>query len=153
MPTQALKDAVYHEVTVVRPHTLTFKLSVQDPIYKDINIEARSYLRQGYDPVSVRESVKERLDEWFQISNPDGTPNLNIDFGFNIKDVNGNPVGEIALSDIFNVIRDTEGVRKIGDKHGDLKLNGLPADVPLAIQELPVLSNVALLDGDAGGYL
>jgi hypothetical protein len=110
-------------------------------------------LRQGYDPISVREDIKERLAEWFLISNPDGTPNLNIDFGFNIKDVNGNPVGEIALSDIFNVIHDTEGIRKIGDRHGDLKLNGLPADVPLQIQELPTLGEISLLDGDQGGYL
>jgi hypothetical protein len=153
MPTQDLKDAVYHEVTVVRPHTLTFKLSVQDPVYKEIDVESRIYLRQGYDPISVRERVKERLAEWFRISDPDGTPNLNIDFGFNVKDVNGNPVGEIALSDIFNVIRDTEGVRKIGDKHGDLKLNGLPADVPLRIQELPILGDISLLDGDQGRYL
>jgi hypothetical protein len=144
---------VYHEVTVVRPHTLTFKLSVQDPVYKEIDVESRIYLRQGYDPISVRDRVKERLEEWFRISNPDGTPNLNIDFGFNIKDVNGNPVGEIALSDIFNVIRDTDGVRKIGDKHGDLKLNSLPADVPLRIQELPILGEVSLLNGDLGGYL
>jgi hypothetical protein len=46
----------------------------------------------------------------------------------------GNPVGEIAWSDVFNVIRDTEGVRKIGDRQGDLKLNGLAADIELLRQ-------------------
>ena len=126
------------EVTEVRPCTLTFQVSVQDPVYKTVDIEARIYLRQGYDPIAVRERIKTRLEEWFQISNPDGTSNANIDFGFNIKDGDGNPVGEVALSDVFNVIRDTDGVRKIGDRHGDLKLNGLPADVKLRIQELPV---------------
>ena len=34
-----------------------------------------------------------------------GTPNPDIDFGFNVRDVEGNPAGEIAWSDVFNVIR------------------------------------------------
>jgi hypothetical protein len=153
MPTPALKNAVFREVTEVRPCTLTFQVSVQNPVYKTVDVEARIYLRQGYDPVSVRERIKSRLAEWFRISNPDGTPNANIDFGFNIKDADGNPVGEVALSDVFNVIRDTEGVRKIGDRHGDLKLNALPADVKLRILELPRLGDVVLRNGDAGGYL
>ena len=44
-------------------------------------------------------------------------------------------------------------MRKIGDRHGDLKLNGLPADVNLAIKEFPLLGTVTLVDGDTGGYL
>ena len=51
------------------------------------------------------------------------------------------------------MIRDTEGVRKVGDRSGDLKLNGLPADVTLGIKEFPVLGNVALIDGDTGAFL
>ena len=74
-------------------------------------------------------------------------------FGFNIKDADGNPAGEVALSDVFNVIRDTAGVRKIGDRHGDLKLNGLPADVKLGIKEFPILGDsIALINGDTGAY-
>jgi hypothetical protein len=70
-----------------------------------------------------------------------------------IKDADGNPVGEIAWSDVFNVIRDTDGVRKIGDRQGDLKLNSLPADIRLGIKEFPVLGTVTLIDGDTGGLL
>lgn len=70
-----------------------------------------------------------------------------------VKDADGNPSGEVAWSDVFNVIRDTEGVRKIGDLHGDLKLSGLPADVKLAIKEFPVLGTVTLVNGDTGGVL
>ena len=90
----------------------------------------------------------------YRISLPDGTPNPRVDFGFNVKDASGNPTGEVAWSDVFNVIRDTPGVRKIGDLHGDLLLNELPADVKLGIQELPVLGpSIALVDGDTGGLL
>ncbi|MCP4678751.1 MAG: t4-like baseplate wedge [Deltaproteobacteria bacterium] len=152
-PTPALKNNVLHMVTETYPCTLTFQASVQDPVYKTVDIEARVYLRQGYDPIVVRERIKSRLQEMFSISNPDGTPNPFIDFGFNIKDSGGNPVGEITWSDVFNCIRDTEGVRKVGDNYGDLKMNSLPVDVQLTIREFPVLRNVALIDGDTGGFL
>ncbi|MDJ0766814.1 MAG: baseplate J/gp47 family protein [Myxococcota bacterium] len=151
IPTPALKNAVKRMVTETYPCTLTFQVSVQNPIYKSIDIEARVYLRQGYQTTAVREHIKTRLQEMFRISNQDGTPNATVDFGFNVKDVNGFPVGEVAYSDVFNVIRDTNGVRKIGDMRGDLKLNGLPADVKLGIKEFPVLgSSIKLINGDTG---
>jgi hypothetical protein len=101
----------------------------------------------------VRERVKANLTAMFRLSEPGGTPNPRIDFGFNVKSATGLPDGEVAWSDVFNVIRDTEGVRKIGDLYGDLRLNGLSADVKLGIREFPVLGNVALVDGATGGAL
>lgn len=153
LPTPALKNLVLAEVTEVYPCTLTFQVSVQNPVYKKIDVEARIYLRQGHAASTVRERVKQNLRAMFQISEPDGTPNSLVDFGFNLKDAVGNPVGEIAWSDVFNVIRDTEGVRKIGNLHGDLKLNGFPADVKLTIKEFPVLGLATLFNGDTGGLL
>jgi hypothetical protein len=153
LPTPALKNLVLQQVTEVYPSTLTFQVSVQSPVYKRIDIEARVYLRQGQAPATVRERIKQNLQAMFRVSESDGTPNPLVDFGFNVKDADGNPVGEVSWSDIFNVIRDTEGVRKIGDLHGDLKLNRLPADVRLAIREFPVLGTVTLVSGDTGGIL
>ena len=153
LPTPALKNLVLQQVTEVYPHTLTFQISVQSPVCKNVDVEARIYLRQGHAPSAVRDRVKANLQAMFRVSEPDGTPNPLVDFGFNIKDADGFPVGEIAWSDVFNVIRDTAGVRKIGDRHGDLKLNGLPADVKLRIKEFPLLGNVTLIDGDTGGLL
>ncbi|MFH0899612.1 MAG: t4-like baseplate wedge, partial [Pseudomonadota bacterium] len=141
------------QVTEVYPCTLTFQVSVQNPVYKRIDVEARVYLRQGHAAAAVRERIKAHLAVMFRVSEPDGTPNPLVDFGFNIKDADGNPAGEVAWSDVFNVIRDTEGVRKLGDLHGDLKLNGLPADVKLGIKEFPALGIVTLHGGDAGGLL
>jgi len=144
LPTPALKNNVRTQVTEVYPCTLTFQVSVQNPVYKLINIEARVYLRQGYDKIAVRERIKTNLQEMFKIANDDGTPNDYINFGYYSS-------GEIALSDIFNTIRDTTGVRKIGDKHGDLKLNGLPSDVNLKLNEFPTLGpSITIVDGDTG---
>jgi len=153
LPTPALKNAVLKQVTEVYPHTLTFQIAVQSPVYRNVDIEARVYLRQGFAKAGVRDRIKANIEAMFRVSEADGTPNPLVDFGFNIKDQGGNPVGEIAWSDVFNVIRDTEGVRKIGDRHGDLKLNGLPADIKLGIKEFPLLGNVTLVDGDTGGFL
>jgi hypothetical protein len=122
-------------------------------VYKSVDVEVRLYLRQGHDPATVRERVKSNLAGMFRITEPDGSPNRQIDFGFNIKGADGYPAEEITWSDVFNVIRDTEGVRKIGDRHGDLKLNQLPADVKLTIREFPVLGNVTIVNGDTGGAL
>ena len=153
LPTPALKNLVLAQVTDVFPATLTFQVSVQNPVYKKLDVEARIYLRQGHAPVTVRERIKASLAAMFRVSEADGTPNPLVNFGFNVKDADGNPAGEVAWSDVFNVIRDTEGVRKIGDLRGDLKLNSLPADVKLAIKEFPVLGTVTVVNGDTGGVL
>ena len=141
------------QVTEVYPCTLTFQVSVQDPVYKTVDVAARIFLRQGYAPNDVRDRVRANLAAYFRVNEPDGTPNPLVDFGFNIKDAEGNPVGEIAWSDIFNVIRDTPGVRKMGDARLDLTLNGLPADVRLNVREFPVLRTVTLVNGDTGELL
>lgn len=153
MPTPALKNLVLKQVTEVYPCTLTFQVNVQNPVYRKIDISARVYVRQGHTPAVVRERIKANLTAMFRVSLPDGTPNPLVDFGFNVRDQDGSPSGEVAWSDVFNVIRDTDGVRKIGDLHGDLKLNGLPADVKLGIQEFPVLGTITIVDGSTGAIL
>lgn len=153
LPTPALKNLVLRQVTEVYPCTLTFQVSVQDPVYRVIDLAARIFLRQGYAANDVRDRIRANLAAYFRVSDADGTPNPLVDFGFNIKDAEGNPVGEIAWSDLFNVIRDTPGVRKMGDARLDLTLNGLPADVRLNVREFPVLGTVTLRDGDTGELL
>jgi hypothetical protein len=150
LPTPALKAQVLRQVTEVYPCTLTFQVSVQDPVYRGIDVAARVFLRQGASAGEVRDRVRAALASYFRVSEPDGTPNPLVDFGFNVKDAEGSPVGEVAWSDVFNVIRDTPGVRKMGDARLDLTLNGLPADVKLGVREFPVLRSVVLRNGDTG---
>jgi hypothetical protein len=145
-----LKDAVRDQVTVVFPSTLTFQVAVQDPNYLAIDVQATVFLRQGANAVAVRSAIQKALADFFAVSLPDGTPNPNVDFGFNLKDAAGDPTGEIALSDVFNVVRDVTGVRKIGDGPDDFLLNGRDEDVPIDVREFPVLGEVTLLNGDTG---
>lgn len=153
IPTPALKSLVLRQVTEVYPCTLTFQVSVQEPVYKPIDVAARLFLRQGYSGNNVRDRVRANLAAYFRVSQPDGTPNPLVDFGFNLKDALGNPVGEVAWSDVFDVVRDTPGVRKMGDARLDFTLNGLPADVHLGLREFPALGTVTLRDGDTGALL
>lgn len=150
LPSQALKDAVKDQVTIVFPSTLTFQVSVQDPSYLVVDVQATVYLRQGANPGVVRSAIERALTDFFAVSLPNGTPNPNVDFGFNLKDAIGDPAGEIALSDVFNVVRDVAGVRKVGDGPDDFLLNGAREDVPIDVREFPALGVVTLLNGDTG---
>jgi len=150
LPSQALKDAVEKQVTEVFPATLTFQVSVQDPVYVPVDVDATVFLRQGANATVVRAAILKALQDFFAVSLPDGTPNPTVDFGFNSKDTEGNPVGEIALSDVFNAVRDVPGVRKIGDGPDDFLLNGAREDLPIGVREFPTLGEVTLLNGDTG---
>ena len=93
--------------------------------------------------------MEQALAAFFAVSLPDGRPNPAVDFGFNVKDAVGQPAGELAWSDVFNVVRDVPGIRKVTG----LRLNGRDEDVALGIAEFPRLGVATLLDGDAGGLL
>jgi predicted phage baseplate assembly protein len=153
LPTPALRSAILRMVTETHPCLLTFQVSVQNPVYRPIDVEARVFLRPGQVGATVRERVRANLQAHFRVVEPDGTPNRDVDFGFYVRDAEGNPAAEVAWSDVFDVIRDTEGVRKLGDGPYDLKLNGLNTDVKLHTREFPVLRQVVLLDGASGEVL
>lgn len=147
-PSQALKDAVKRHVTVVFPNTLTFQVAVQDPVYLQVDVQATIFLRQGANARVVRAVITKALADFFAISLPDGLPNPQVDFGWHVKDADGNPAGEVAVSDVFNVVRDVAGVRKIGDDSDDFLINGGRGDLVLGTREFPVLGRVDLLNGD-----
>jgi hypothetical protein len=148
VPSPALKDAVKQQVTVVFPNTLTFQVAVQDPVYLRVDVQATVFLRQGANAKVVRAGIQKALASFFAVSLPDGTPNPTVDFGWNVKDANGDPAGEVAVSDVFDIVRDVAGVRKIGDGPDDFLLNGARADLLLGTREFPALGQVTLVSGD-----
>ncbi len=103
---------------------------MQDPVYVPIDVEARVWLRQGAAPSAVGSRIRQRLQEHF----------ASFDFGFNMANA------EVAWSDVLNVVRDTDGVRKVDRS---MTLNGIAQDAALRVQDYPVLGKVALVD-DAG---
>ncbi|MFI5301620.1 MAG: baseplate J/gp47 family protein [Polyangiales bacterium] len=153
LPTPALKNVVLTQVTETYPCTLTFQVVVQDPIYRPLDISTRVFLRPGAVPSVVRDRIRASLAAMFRVTAPDGTPNPSVDFGFNVRDADGNPAGEVAWSDVFDAICETNGVRKMGDGAFDLKINGLPADVQLGLKEFPILRTVTITSGDTGALL
>lgn len=150
LPTPLLKETVLIQVTETYPNTLTFALTVQDPVYLPIDVQATVYLSQGRSPAAVRDLIQDALDTYFLLTNLDGTVNTKVDFGFNYKDNDGNPTGEVPWSDIFNAVRDAEGVRKVSDDATGLLLNGERSDVPILVREFPTLGDLTLTNGDTG---
>jgi uncharacterized phage protein gp47/JayE len=153
VPTGELKAQVLRQVTEVYPCTLTFRVRVQDPVYRRVNVAAIVFLLPGATPRDVRPRIQTALSEFFRITLPDQTPNRLVDFGFNIKDAIGDPDGEVAWSDVLNVVRDVPGVRKVGDGSMGFTLNGSPMGVSLEVREFPVLGDVTLVDGNTGAPL
>ena len=141
-PSQGLIDAVVEAVTVTKPNTLTFELDVLGATYKVVNVWVRASFAAGQTPTTVRDRIRAALAEFFAIMNDDGTPNGQIDFGINIEG------GALAWSDVFNVARDTAGVRKI--VAGDFQLNGVSADVNLTAREFPIMGDVVVVDASTG---
>ncbi len=156
-PTQAILDAVLAEVTTVRPRTVTFQTTTQGAVFLSVAVTVTVFLRAGFETAAAKATAKATiladLATFFAISNADGTPNAKIDFGFNLKDVDGNPSGEIAWSDVHNAVRDSSPVRKVDAGVSGFLLNGARDDVTIALREFPILGTVSIIDGDTGSPL
>lgn len=150
LPSTELKAQVLNQVTVVYPNTLTFDCGVFDPVYRTINIVCTVFFRKGVTKPTAAALIRTNLANFFAVQNDDGTDNENVDFGANIEDSLGVITGELALSDIMNVVRDTTGVRKLGDTPADFTINGEYADVLLTTKEFPKLGTISIVDADTG---
>jgi hypothetical protein len=152
-PTTTLKNSVYTMVTETYPNTLTFFLEVKDPYYKTIDVQATVFLLAGHAPAVVDGRIRLALQQFFAIEATDGTPNDSINFGYYMQDSEGNPVNEIPWSDVFDVVKDCRGVRKLGDSLGSFLLNGVRSDVEVEPYEFPVLGTITLINGETGSPL
>lgn len=141
---------------VERPYAPTFNLSIQTADYLTVNVIARIYLANGAVAATVKAAVVAGLGEFFAdtITDEDdedfGGPNPLIDFGWHIKDADGAPDGELALTDVSNVVRDTPGVRKLDNTSNGFLLNGAHVDVPIISRQFPKLGTVTLINADTG---
>lgn len=136
-----------------RPKSPTFRLIVSDPNYRTIDVFAVVFTKTGFKKSAVKADIIANLTSFFAITNPDGTPNELIDFGFNMTDSAGNPIGELAHSVVFDVVNDTAGVRKLGDSLTEQTLNGAHQDIVLLLREFPQLGTITLIDGETGQEL
>lgn len=154
VPTSALLDAVLEQVTVTRPHTVTFNVDVQAAVYLVVDVYAVVHLRSGFTTApalaAARATILADLASYFAVSEDDGTPNENVDFGFNYRDSSGNPAGVVPWSDVFNAVRDSDPVSKIDPGASGFLLSGVRDDLAIALREFPVLGTVTLINGATG---
>lgn len=153
LPSQALKDAVLTMVTVTYPNTLTFQVSVQNPIYLTLNLVMTIFRSEKALKTQAGAAIRSALAAFFAISNSDGTPNKLINFGFYYKNAQGTPDGRIPLDAIFNVVRDLSVVRRMSDIPTEFTINGAHSDIIVQPMMFPVLGTVTIIDGDDGGTI
>lgn len=153
MLTQETKDLIYTDCRVTYPGPPTFVLEVVDALIRTINIYAVIYFSSGYSKSVVKGLIDTALAAFFVPTLADGTFNTKVDFGYNMKDADGNPAPEIAFSDIYNVMRDVTGVRKMSPNVGDITINGAQKDQVILLNEFPVLGTVTIVDGDTNTVL
>jgi hypothetical protein len=142
-------DAVRVMVTETYPHTVTFQLEVLPTAFLTVNVKATVFLRPNTVPSVTGAAIRAGLADYFSPMLANGEANPNVDFGYNYRDADDLPAGEIPWSDLFDVVRDTAGVRKV--EGGTFLLNGARDDVGLALHLFPRLSTVELVNGDTGG--
>lgn len=156
-PSQALLDAVKAEIDTNKPSTITFSYVMYAAAFKSVSIRTRIYLKQGASGATVGGLIRAALADFFAAQLPEGIDNPDIDFGANLKDVEGTIQGELAWSDVFNAIRDVEGIRKVDEGAQGLLFNTgsgwLRSSVVLLPIEFPKLSSVDITDADTGAAL
>jgi hypothetical protein len=158
LPTQDMKDDVKTMVTVTYPNTLTFDVGVYDVNYLVVNIEAVVFLKPNVLAATAKANILTALAKAFAITPADASDEDDgtldgIDFGYNLRDADGNISGSIAWSDVFDVIRDAAGVRKIDPGPGGLLLNGVRDDLAIEPRQFPALGTVTLINGDTSAPL
>jgi hypothetical protein len=106
---------------------------VLDPVYRRSSTSRPGvFLRAGVSGPNVRDArALQNLGAYFRVSaTPDGTPNPLVDFGFNVKDADGQPGRRDRLvGRLQRHPRHARGSARWATARLDLTLNGLPADV------------------------
>ncbi len=132
------------------PTMVTYNVIVFDAPFKVVDVLAVVFFNKGASPTTTKLDIVGALDSFFAVLDVEGKRNTTVDFGFKLKAADGTAVSEIALSDVFNVVNDRPGVRKIGDATTEFVLNSLHQDVSLSLEEFPALGMVTIIDGDTG---
>jgi len=153
----ALLAAVMNEIDVNYPPTITFQYDVLTAVYQTVDVEVRGALAQGYTWATAQTLVDQALSELFEpivsrtrtvegVQLTLGEANPYVDFGYNYKDEDGDPAGELAWSDVYNIVRDLACFRKLAPGDDGLKLNSQSDDVLLSLHRFPALGSVTLRD-------
>jgi len=144
-PTLAQLAAVETLIATEYPPTVTFRFDALAVTFKSIDITARVHLAAGAVPATVDAAIRSALADYFAVDLADEAPNSTVDFGLNYRDELGNVEGLLAWGDLFTVIKETAGVRRVDEDAF------VPADdVAIAAYEFPRLGTVTLINARTG---
>jgi hypothetical protein len=152
-PSSGILAAIASEIDTNKPSTITFSYETLAAPFKSVPVAARLYLAKGAVEATVATNIRAALADFFAAQLADGTKNTDIDFGANLKDATGAIVGEIVWSDVFNVVRDIDGVRKVDEGSLGFLLDGKRESVTLLPIEFPQLSTITLTNADTGAAM
>jgi hypothetical protein len=151
-----------------RPKTVTFQLRVRSAVYRTVDVTAKVFPRASYADAAglalLKANIVASLGELFAVMvdastiDPTGettglVPNPRINFGYYLKDSDGNPSAILPYDDIRNAVHDTEGLLRIQAGSDGLLVNGAQDDVQLAVREFPKLGVVKVIDARTGVVL
>ena len=151
-----------------RPKTVTYQLRVRSAVYKVVNVSTRVFPRASFADTAglakLKANVIASLAEMFAILvdastiDPTGettglVPNPRIDFGYYLKDSDGNPSAILPYSDIYDAVGDADGVLRVQAGPDGVLVNGVQGDVQLALKEFPTLGTVTVIDARTGFVL
>lgn len=153
------------------PQPIGFSTTVISADYLTVAVRAVVFFSAGASPTAVKASILERLAYYFEPTITEGSQfigltvetdagieveldvgsaNPFINFGYYYRDEDDEPAGEIPLSDLYNVVRDTAGVRKISAGLDEFTLNGKHDDVQISNHQFPRLGAVTIINGATG---
>jgi hypothetical protein len=165
--TPTIRNAIAAEF-VKYPYTASFVVNIMDPWYLDVSVFARVYLSSTAKKLVVKQTILTNLAAFFALTARDVQGNT-IDnptsaFGYYNQDSDGTPTGVLNYSDLFDIVKDTVGVRKVGGNTEDFLLSSavtnlagstaletnVHKDLTLNKRYYPRLGTVTLVDGDTG---
>ena len=148
--TPALRNQILRQITDVHPMLLTFSVRILSAAYLGIDVATRVSIQAGQSPQGVRERIRTRLNDYLAVVDAQGQINDRVDFGYHLRREVTARHGELAWSDIFNVIRDTSGVYSVESGDAGLLLNGRAENVRVRLAEFPALGSVTVIDARTG---
>jgi hypothetical protein len=167
-PSSTLLTQVYNEIMNNKPPTVTFTFEVISADFLDVSVKTRVYIRRGHSPTVVGAAIYANLEDFFAAQLATGLDNPDIDFGAKLMMQYANwqgtywsglartdvPLPELIWSDVFNVIRDTNGVRKVDEGQSGLLLNQRRQSLTLTPVQFPrLVGNPEIYDADTDSQI
>lgn len=144
------------------PSHVTHRVDVYSAIYLPVAGLARVTLARWAvmnvaSKAAVVAAARAAWAAWFApeitLATGEVVTNMALDFGYYFQRSDGTPTGSIAWSDLFNVVRDVDGITRIDPGTSGFALNGERKDVAISPVAWPIDGGLTLIDADTGQVL